>query len=107
MCDNPLCQKHLRNQKYYEVITSEGKLCVCDDVCEQMAKFKKLNHKRGYLDCLKFFQATLSGGGNHGTLTTDKRKTISPMNPDIDISKLRHPSKGKQPNAEEANTSTF
>ena len=66
MCDNPLCNKHLRNQKYYEVVTSEGKLCVCDDVCEQVAKFKRLNQKRGYLDCLKFFQATLSGGGNRG-----------------------------------------
>ena len=55
MCDNPLCNKHLRNQKYYEVLTSEGKLCVCDDICEQMAKFKRLHQKRGYLGCLKFF----------------------------------------------------
>jgi hypothetical protein len=34
ICDNPLCNNHLRNQKYYEVITSEGKLCVCNDMCE-------------------------------------------------------------------------
>lgn len=34
ICDNPNCRNHLRNQKYYQVITSEGKLCVCNDVCE-------------------------------------------------------------------------
>ena len=42
LCDNPVCGKQLKNQKYFEVITSEGKLCVCDDICEQMAKFIKL-----------------------------------------------------------------
>lgn len=71
MCDNPVCNKHLRNQKYYEVITSEGKLCVCDDVCEQMAKFQRLKQKRGYLDSLKFFQATLSGGNRSGATASD------------------------------------
>ena len=42
VCDNPLCQKPLKNQKYYQVVTSKGKLNVCNDVCEQMAKFNKL-----------------------------------------------------------------
>jgi hypothetical protein len=41
-CDNPLCKKKLKNQKYYEVITNDGKLSVCDDICEQMAKFSRL-----------------------------------------------------------------
>jgi len=89
MCDNPLCNKHLRNQKYYEVITSEGKLCVCDDICEQMAKFKRLHQKRGYLGCLKFFQGTLSGGRNRVKMASDQRKQITPLNPDIDNSKSR------------------
>ena len=72
MCDNPLCKKHLRNQKYYQVVTSEGKLCVCNDICEQMAKFERLRKKKGYIDCLKFAQATLSSGGQNGN-TNDKR----------------------------------
>lgn len=42
VCDNPLCQKPLKNLKYYQVVTSEGKLNVCNDICEQMAKFDKL-----------------------------------------------------------------
>lgn len=55
-----------------------------------MAKFIKLKHKRGYLDCLKFFQATLSGGSSRGFgQNADKRKKIKPQNPDIDGSKTR------------------
>jgi hypothetical protein len=54
-----------------------------------MAKFLRLKQKRGYLDCLKFFQATLSGGGNRGMSSSDKRKKIKPQNPDIDGSKSR------------------
>jgi hypothetical protein len=62
VCDNPVCKKKLKNQKYYEVVTSDGKLSVCDDICEQMAKFNKLRSKKGnkIQDCLKFFQATIS-----------------------------------------------
>ena len=63
VCDNPLCQKPLKNLKYYQVVTSEGKLNVCNDICEQMAKFDKLRLKGHYTDCLKFYQATLSSGG--------------------------------------------
>jgi hypothetical protein len=37
---------------------------------------------------LKFFQATLSGGGNR----PDQRKKITPSNPDIDFHKSRPPS---------------
>lgn len=56
-CDNPLCQKPFKTQKYYEVISSAGKLCVCNDICEQMAKFNVLRQKKGRsnVDCLKFF----------------------------------------------------
>ena len=63
MCDNPVCLRPLKNQKYYQVVTQEGKLNVCNDVCEQMAKFDKLRQKGHYTDCLKFYQATLSSGG--------------------------------------------
>ena len=83
-CDNPICNKHLRNQKYYQVVTSEGKLSVCNDVCETMAKFERLRTKKGYTDCLKFYQATLSSGGQQGTISGDKRVQIKPQNPDID-----------------------
>ena len=55
VCDNPLCKKPLKNQKYYQVVTSEGKLNVCNDICEQMAKFDKLRQKGHYTDCLKFY----------------------------------------------------
>jgi len=41
-CDNPLCMKQFKAQKYYEVVTTDGKLSVCNDICEQMAKFSKL-----------------------------------------------------------------
>lgn len=54
-CDNPLCKKQLENQKYYEIVTSEGKLCVCNEVCENLAKFKSIKNKKEYIDCLKFF----------------------------------------------------
>ena len=60
MCDNPLCKKQLENSKYYEVVTSEGKLCVCNEICENLAKLKRIKNKKGYLDCLKFFQSNLS-----------------------------------------------
>ena len=84
MCDNPVCRKHLKNQKYYEVVTSDGKITVCDDVCEQMAKFQRLRKKIGSdRDCLKFFQATLSSGGLQPSL--DKRVQIKPQNPDIEV----------------------
>lgn len=57
ICDNPLCQKPFKTQKYYEVISNAGKLCVCNDICEQMAKFNVLRQKKGRsnVDCLKFF----------------------------------------------------
>jgi len=75
VCDNPLCQKQLENQKYYEVVTSDGKLCVCNEVCENLAKFKKIKTKKdsinddhkmnmNYLDALRFFQSTLSSSPN-------------------------------------------
>lgn len=54
-CDNPLCKKQLENQKYYEIVTSEGKLSVCNEVCENLAKFHRIKNKKEYLDCLKFF----------------------------------------------------
>ena len=65
ICDNPLCSKQLENSKYYEIVTSEGKLCVCNEVCETLAKFKRIKSKKGYLDCLKFFQSNLSSGKNY------------------------------------------
>mmetsp|Transcript_15889 Transcript_15889/g.24473 ORF Transcript_15889/g.24473 Transcript_15889/m.24473 type:complete len:104 (-) Transcript_15889:620-931(-) len=65
-CDNPLCKKQLEYQKFYEIVTSEGKLCVCNDVCENLAKFYKIKNDKSYLDCLKFFQSTLSSGQNIG-----------------------------------------
>jgi hypothetical protein len=54
-CDNPLCRKQLEYQKFYEIVTSEGKLCVCNDICENLAKFNKIKKTKNYLDCLKFF----------------------------------------------------
>jgi hypothetical protein len=45
-------------------VTSEGKLCVCNEICEYLAKFKRIKNKKGYLDCVKFFQSTLSSGKN-------------------------------------------
>lgn len=64
-CDNPLCKKQLENQKYYEIVTSEGKLSVCNEVCENLAKFHRIKNKKEYLDCLKFFQSNLSSGKNY------------------------------------------
>jgi hypothetical protein len=61
-CDNPLCNKQLENQKYYEIVTSEGKLSVCNEICENLAKFKRIKNKKDYIDCLKFFQSNLSSG---------------------------------------------
>lgn len=65
-CDNPLCRKQLEYQKFYEIVTSEGKLCVCNDICENLAKFHKIKKNKQYLDCLKFFQSTLSSGQSIG-----------------------------------------
>lgn len=61
-CDNPLCRKQFKTQKYYEVVTNDGKLSVCNDICEQLAKFNLLRTSKqiNNTDCLKFFQATLS-----------------------------------------------
>lgn len=56
----------LEQQKFYEIVTSEGKLCVCNDICENLAKFNKIKKNKSYLDCLKFFQSTLSIGQNIG-----------------------------------------
>lgn len=64
-CDNPVCGKPFKTQKYYEVVTSEGKIYVCNDICEQMAKFYKLRQKSNKTDCLKFFQAMLSTTTGH------------------------------------------
>ena len=64
-CDNPLCKKQLENQKYYEIVTSDGKLSVCNEVCENLAKFKRIKNKKDYIDCLKFFQSNLSSGKNY------------------------------------------
>ena len=47
-------------------MTSEGKLCVCNDICENLAKFHKIKKNKSYLDCLKFFQSTLSSGQSLG-----------------------------------------
>jgi hypothetical protein len=55
ICDNPLCKNVLKNQKYFEVVTVDGKLTVCNDVCEQMAKFNRIKTKKKPQDCLKFF----------------------------------------------------
>ena len=62
LCSNPLCKKALSNQKYLQIITSSGKICVCNEECEQMAKFDQLMKKMTYKDCLKFFQSSLSSG---------------------------------------------
>lgn len=53
-------------QKFYEIVTSEGKLCVCNDICENLAKFHKIKKNKSYLDSLKFFQSTLSSGQSIG-----------------------------------------
>ena len=54
-----------------------------------MAKFARLREKKGYLDCLKFAQATLSSGGQNGS-TNDKRVQINAKNPDIDNARRSH-----------------
>ena len=61
-----MCRKQLEYQKFYEIVTSEGKLCVCNDICENLAKFNKIKKTKNYLDCLKFFQSTLSSGQSIG-----------------------------------------
>lgn len=86
LCDSPTCKKPLKNSKYFQVVTQEGKLNVCNDICEQMAKFHKLRLKGGYIDCLKFYQATLSSGGKLLD-PTDQKVAIKPKNPDIDSSR--------------------
>ena len=45
VCDNPLCKKALKTQKYFKLVTNEGKINVCNDVCEQLAKFSILRSK--------------------------------------------------------------
>lgn len=65
-CDNPQCRKQLEDQMFYEIVTSEGKLCVCNDICENMAKMHRIKKTKQYIDCLKFFQSTLSSGLNIG-----------------------------------------
>jgi hypothetical protein len=65
-CDNPLCKKQLEDQKFYEIVTSEGKISVCNDICENLAKFHKIKKSKNYVDCLKFFQSTLSSGQQLG-----------------------------------------
>lgn len=55
----------MENQKYYEIVTSDGKLSVCNEVCENLAKFKRIKNKKDYIDCLKFFQSNLSSGKNY------------------------------------------
>ena len=37
-------------------------MCVCNEICENLAKLKRLKNNKGYLDCLKFFQSNLSSG---------------------------------------------
>ena len=69
-------------------MTTDGKLSVCDDICEQMAKFNKLRVKKNQKlqDCLKFFQATLSTSiGQRGQ--DNKKFEVQPQNLDIDLSK--------------------
>ena len=61
-CDNPLCRKQLEDQMFYEIVTSEGKLCVCNDICENLAKLDRIKKNKSYIDCLKFFQSILSSG---------------------------------------------
>ena len=46
-------------------MTSEGKLSVCNEICENLAKFKSIKNKKEYIDCLKFFQSNLSSGKNY------------------------------------------
>ena len=41
-------------------------MCVCNDICENLAKFHKIKKNKSYLDCLKFFQSTLSSGQSLG-----------------------------------------
>ena len=52
-------------------MTSEGKLCVCNDVCENMAKFHIIKKTKSYIDCLKFYQSTLSSGQSIGLHNTE------------------------------------
>eukprot|EP00347_Sterkiella_histriomuscorum_P011602 403371825 len=84
-CDNPLCQKQLENQKYYEVVTSEGKLCVCNEICENLAKFKRIKNKKGDIDCLKFYQSNLSsaqalmGDSSQGVSSSDQLEIANDM----------------------------
>lgn len=51
---------------FYEIVTTEGKLCVCNDICENLAKLHRIKKTKSYIDCLKFFQSTLSSGKSLG-----------------------------------------
>lgn len=75
-CDNPLCNKLLENSKYYEIVTLEGKLCVCNEVCENLAKFKRIKNKKEYIDCLKFFQSNLSSGKSYNSGVEFSQATV-------------------------------
>ena len=68
------------------MVTSDGKLCVCNEICENMAKFKKIYSKKvargslfeksfneNFIDSLKFYQSTLSSGPTL-VITGDKKK---------------------------------
>ena len=46
-------------------MTSEGKFKVCNEICENLAKFKRIKNKKSYLDCLKFYQSNLSSAKNY------------------------------------------
>ncbi len=55
-------------------------MTVCNDECEQLAKFKKVLSKKNHIDILRFYQTALSSANNQPYLFEPEKKEESKSN---------------------------